>query len=290
MILVILLLLLGIVIRMELEQQRGWLLLDFGKNKITGKQVETFWQEADEETKQFLKDITIYQNPEKKVVQSELGKKKNVLVYRVYGTMEHVQGDKLVYGGFVQSEDKTGCMIGKKLAQELFHTENAVGEEIKIKNQSWYVRGVLETGKNVCMIPGEEEQSYRYLWVHDKEMAALEVKEKIQNAMYYNAKIKWEGDFYAILGDIICTILWSGIWIFLLIKGKKIYNTRIKNPIQKDAADILWIICLVAGLFLIIALGIKPTDDYLPNEWSDFSFWSHLLVRKSTEFVEQVFR
>ena len=70
----------GLVIRTKLETQRGWLLLDFGKNKITGKQVDTFWQEADEETKQFVKDITIYQKLGKKSIQSEL--EKNSRVYR----------------------------------------------------------------------------------------------------------------------------------------------------------------------------------------------------------------
>lgn len=282
--------LLGLVIRTGLEIQRGWLLLDFGKNKITGKQVDTFWQEADEETKQFVKDITIYQKLEKKSIQSELEKNSRVLVYRVYGNMEHLQGDRLVCGTFVQSEDRKGCVIGKKLAQSLFHTENAEGEILKMGKQSLYVRGVLKREKNVCLIRGEKEQVYRYLWVHYEEMAGEEVKEKLETAMAGSATIKWEGDLYAILGNVICAMLWGSAWSMLLIKCKKTYSGKLENGIRKDAVDILWTIFLIGGLLLIIGLEIKPTDDYLPNEWSDFAFWSRLFAEKSAELISQVFR
>lgn len=282
--------LLGLVIRTGLETQRGWLLLDFGKNKITGKQVDTFWQEADEETKTFIKDITMYQNLGKKSIQSELEKKSSVLVYRVYGNMEHLQGDRLVCGTFVQSEDTKGCVIGKKLAQSLFHTENAEGEILKIGKQSLYVRGVLENEKNVCLVRGETEQNYRCLWVHYEEMAGGEVKEKLETAMAGSAKIKWEGDLYAVLGNLICAILWSSVWIILLITCKKMYGGKLKNGFQKDTVDILWMAVFIGGLLLIIGLEIKPTDDYLPNEWSDFAFWSRLLAEKSAELISQLFR
>lgn len=282
--------LLGLVIRTALETQRGWLLLDFGKNKITGKQVDGFWQEADEETKTFIKDITVYQKLGKKSIQSELEKKGSVLVYRVYGNMEHLQGDRLVCGTFVQSEDKKGCVIGKKLAQTLFHTEKAEGEMLKIGNQSLYVRGVLESKKNVCLIRGKAEQNYRYLWVNYKEMAGEEVKEKLQTAVAGSAKIKWEGDLYAVLGNVICAILWSSVWSILLIKCKKAYSGKLENGFQKDTVDILWTAVFIGGLILIIGLEIKPTDDYLPNEWSDFAFWSRLFAQKSAELISQVFR
>lgn len=58
----------------------------------------------------------------------------------------------LPFGKNLSVRDRKGCIIGKELAEELFGSHQAEGQELIWRNHTWTVRGVVEEPSRLCMV------------------------------------------------------------------------------------------------------------------------------------------
>lgn len=61
-------------------------------------------------------------------------------------------------------EDKRGCLIGEKLALQLFGSDKVVGETVAWKNQKFQIRGIIR-GEECLVMEGIEEQELSNLTI-----------------------------------------------------------------------------------------------------------------------------
>lgn len=64
----------------------------------------------------------------------------------------------------LEREDKKGCLIGEKLALQLFGSDKVVGETVTWKNQSFQIRGII-VGEDCLAMEGIEEQELSNLTI-----------------------------------------------------------------------------------------------------------------------------
>ncbi len=92
----------------------------------------------------------------KETLQSEFGRSCDADVIAIYGD----SGCVFPIGANLPAEDTEGCIIGEKLAEDLFGSGHAAGGKLFWREQEWTVRRVVEEPAELCLLQasGMKEQ------------------------------------------------------------------------------------------------------------------------------------
>lgn len=109
--------------------------------------------ENEEQSEQPKYTFAAWKQLRKEAVTTELGSKySNVDVLAVYGSSHCI----FPIGKNLSVEDPGGCIIGKKLVEELFGGTQAEGSTIRWREREWVVRGVVEEPSDLLMVQASD--------------------------------------------------------------------------------------------------------------------------------------
>ena len=98
----------------------GELGLVYRNAPITREQMEIWWKNAGENEKRYIKDITLWKDPEEvSAANASLGQRTEAQLIRAAGNMNLIMPGKLCAGSLVSSGDRAGCVISRGLAGKL---------------------------------------------------------------------------------------------------------------------------------------------------------------------------
>lgn len=60
-------------------------------------------------------------------------------------------------GKNIPASDPEGCIIGKKLSEELFGSDHAEGEKLVWREDEWIVRGIVEEPAELCLLQASDQ-------------------------------------------------------------------------------------------------------------------------------------
>lgn len=114
----------------------------------------------------------------------------------VAGAMQQIKDWELKSGTLEIMGDEKGIIISTKLAEELFHTVDAVGQEIMLEKEgeeeNYYVRGVVEEEENVAYVSAviflQESQEYAFteaVLKHGVELKNVSIKQTSLQQLYF---------------------------------------------------------------------------------------------------------
>lgn len=191
---------------------------------------------------------------------------------------------RLLYpdGQILDREDEEGCLIGRKSARELFKTEQVVGRGITFQNRTYQIRGVLEEEVSMLLVRAEDQQTLDRVTARVAgDQTCLEVQSALENTYGLTGReLEWRLLYrLAQLGNLaLLTVM--GLCIAWAVPRHGNIGVRWNQ----------WGMCiffLVFGLLWAVFLGSQFTfpQDYLPDQWSDFGFWSQLWEQTGEEIL-----
>lgn len=168
----------------------------------------------------------------------------------------------------LDENDENGCIIDKNTALELFGSENCVGSQLTMKNKSYVVRGVASWKQHVFLIRSFEKN------MHCTQVL-IECKKAQTREMAVSVFLMGNG-----LSGMLADDSWLDVilpWFFIAFFIKLAILARKKEVLPASWKGVrfilkisIWGICL----FLILKFLSDIPQSWLPDKWSDFSFWS----------------
>ncbi len=253
--------------------------------------MERFWREKTETAGDSIEDMVLFCEGERIQAQNiNMGRTAEVKRTEIAGGMHLAAPGRLTGGSFVTDSDRNGCVISEKTAEVLFGSRECIGGKFEMEGKAYIVRGVIKEKESLCMIQGEEGKEYPYIRVSAPGLPVSYVRQLLAGYLpdaYGEAgedgESPWmsEGDLYVGLGRLVaCLPVWV-VLIFGLLKCKR--DIECLDGMKREACRIAWYVAGFAGVCSLLMLSIHFSDDYIPTAWSDFSFWSELVIRKTGE-------
>ncbi len=232
-----------------------------------------------------IPEVTLWQRAEDiQITNEQRNTSVKVGLITVAGDMAKVYPNSMLYGSYLSKEDCFGCVIDRKTAYKLFHSENAVGLTISLNNKDYAVSGILQGIGSSIMIVQEEKQevlkkegiqySCMELVFSDTENARYLAENFVHGNSLGTPTASIDGYMYQKLSYLLIHLpLWFSAILLLLYLARRVNKLK--------ASRVLFVSGWV-GIILLSALLIRITNVHfyyassmLPTLWSDFDFWGN---------------
>ncbi len=131
----------------------------------------------------------------------------NTTILTIRGSSEYL----ISYGKILQEEDKSGCLIGRKTAWQLFGTYHAEKLYVKYEGQIFQVRGVLHEPEEILVIQKQSNIDTILDRITVKKQSGSSVPKTVQDFT----------ERYGVSGEVLRFDFYGGLsWLFELIPGK----------------------------------------------------------------------
>lgn len=242
--------------------------------------MEDFWENAPEDTKKEIQGLVLFKTETGIEIENQrLNRSEGGELIETAGNMNLVIPEKLIKGSFVTDSDRNGCVISRKVAENIFGDWDIIGEEVLIGQKNYVIRGVVDAEKSLCMVQGDNEKSYPYVRVEVPKIPMSVVQQMLAGMIPENCKWVSEGNLYYGIGSILlCFPLWILLFIGLFRCRKEV--PRLGNKVWDYILKIMVPVAGFAGACALTLISFKFSDDYIPTVWSDFEFWTELIQQK----------
>lgn len=257
--------------------------LRYEAGRLSGEQIEQYNKKQIENAKKTEStqqiEITAWKmEKEQEVSWKETGRQTKGTVITVYGNMARVLPFYMKYGGFTFPADTVGCVVSRGLAWNLFGAEEVVGNVVQYEGRKLQIRGVLDREESILAIYQTEKQEtmpYVEVWTQKEPPAAR--LEQIESGLGISgASYEFVGSFYCSIARLLLSL---PFWMIFFYLCRCFFQWC--NISERASVGRYWKWCRIAGkvvMFLGIVMGIRLsisfTGDFIPVQWSDFSFWS----------------
>lgn len=206
----------------------------------------------------------------------------NRIVYNAKTLNLYGDSALLIKGPILLKDDIEGCLIDEDTAYDLFGSTEVVGKDIEYGKRKLIVRGIHKGEKNLVVMQSlmsdrNEENYFDGISMINNRKAVTFAK----NNGYENTSIS--NSVYYSISNAIVSIFSLVIFFLTLIMIIKEMITFKEKPIIKILYVVFALIFL--KLFLIISkVKVGIPVDLLPNQWSDFDYWSEFYKQYSEKF------
>lgn len=286
----------GIRLYHELEGYQGQNGFYYTGDTFTREQLDTFWKNALESSKEKIEDVVLFKRTKgKKIENPDLNRHVKGELVEAAGNMHLIVPGRLMSGSFVTDSDVKGCVISKKTAETLFGAWEVTGETLYLESKPYIIRGIVNMDSQLCMIQGDEKTSYSFIRTASPGLPVSALKQMLAGLLPGESTWISEADLYLGIGRIF---LWIPAWvvwaagILLCRKGIRMLDTvwdgwKYKS-IALQALKTVLPVAAFAGICGLLLASLRFSDDYIPTAWSDFSFWTGLLQDKWGNFLKLV--
>lgn len=200
----------------------------------------------------------------------------------------HGRSDLLFRGAPVlRIQSGADCLVSTALAYELFGGTNVTGLFVTYQGKEYKIAGVIEQEEKIFAYESgkEEMAAFQRLVVEHEETESVHLLEETLQMKYGSGNVldytllKAMLELYLLVVPCLCGIaLLSIIW-------------RYQKESQNRKEKYIWIILFGSAgmmfLFLILK-NIHLPFDMIPNQWSDFEFWSDYAKYQQENFLRLV--
>lgn len=131
----------------------------------------------------------------------------NVNVLTIRGSSEYL----IPWGKILQKDDRKGCLIGRKTAEQLFGTHHAENLYIQYENEIFQVRGIVNEPEDILVIQKQRNTDAVLNRITIKKQSGRTVLETVQD---FKTR-------YGVEGEVLRFDFYRGFsWILEMIPGK----------------------------------------------------------------------
>lgn len=260
---------------------------------VTREQMLDFWERVPEEAGRGIESMALFRKMgEMKAANPNLNRKTETEVMEAVGDMSLILPGKLMLGSFVSDSDRAGCVISKKIAENLFSSYEVLDQILYLEGEPYYIRGVLDLKEELCVVQGAKGAAYSSVRVDAPGLSLSAVQQLLAGILPSDYEVLSEGVLYCGIGRIF---LWFPAWVVLfwgIHRGRKqirrLKSRCCKKRQEKVTLEICKIVLSVisfSGICGILLGSFSFSNDYIPTSWSDFAFWTELLDKKWSDFL-----
>lgn len=177
--------------------------------------------------------------------------------------------DKRIRG--FADDDREGCVIDGKTAEELFGNKNVLGRELMIGGKTYVVRKVVNWRQRLVLIHNQSEEApYGRVFYQCGKGNKAAMSEQFLMRYGLNGEQAAAGVVYGAAK--------AAVWIlpFFIFLDLLAYGMKQKRRAWKKSEKALWTgVCVLVSVVMArgILENIHLSADWLPGKWSDFDFW-----------------
>lgn len=187
--------------------------------------------------------------------------------------------------------DDKGCVVSTALAWKLWGSSDVVGKIVEVDGAERIVRGVFEDERGLALLPYKDEDTSQNWSAVELEGGSKYATRDDARSFAVASKLG-NPDSIVMSGGIVfiakALAMLPLVFLIIYVIIAIIYFLRKRNSIMFKM--VLFASFVVFAIFLPVMLDALPPW-LIPTRWSDFSFWSSLMLqaRESvTEFLELV--
>lgn len=199
-------------------------------------------------------------------------------VLELFGDAARVWPVAFRVGGYPIRGDGVGCAVDRSVAEALWGSADAVGNELKLNGTTYVVRGVFE-GVDGLILTQEEAgsaEAFSQLLLSfpegttkDGAESWLATHDAGGGVLLDLPLLSWLWSLLALLPALTLAL---GLLLRLVRRGWSLRHT----PLLLGAYLIPAVLAGTAALWCVGSPGVFPTR-LLPDRWSDFGFWPETL-------------
>lgn len=273
------------------------------EQKINREKIEEIEKDLEETENETIKEMIPWKIERNIVIENPiLEHTQMVSKISVYGSMQATIPMELVAGNYAYYGDHNGCVIDKNTAHQLFGTINIIGNEVKIENKSYWIRGVVKAEQNVFLFQNQDKKE-----MYDK-MEIIFSEDNLENGLQLAESLVYQyniGENTVFLDGILYANIMKHYeaipyWILYLLFLVTIMNVLLGYLKQKKWSrnkkkDVVKLVCFIIFSFVIVFLTgffmqtffenpCYLPQQWIPTQWSDFDFW----VKKYQDTKEHI--
>lgn len=199
------------------------------------------------------------------LMNEDLGKNSTVKCLTICGNSALVvDSNKMLF-----QDDKIGCLIDKETAYDLFGSYNVEGNEIIYNNKKLKIRGIHKGEEHTIVVQADHtfKDNFNGITVDSKQNM-----ETLSGVLGINNNGLNTG-FYSTIAKLFLIVIPIMIIVPIVFK---IIRKAIKEksmPVRVVLYAILLFI-ITKIFFKIVNIRFSIPYDIIPNQWSDFNYWS----------------
>ena len=282
---------LGMSILYHKNNNRDSILMLYQKgNPINGAQALKMLEREEEEAEagETGIDFTVWGIQNKTELKTEeLGREANGTAYFIAGDVSLL----FRHDGFLLREDTQGCLLSKDLAYKLFGSVDIVGLSLTASGQTLTVRGILQEAEGAIVINAGEDtgkiMDAAIIRIPEGVLASS-IIHSFQNRHGFGTDAALPG-IVKDMANLVVMLLPVCMGSCLFIPWCKALNRN--RHMGGSISKFLFYPCLLGGICFLLfytyiaEISFQIPQDYLPTNWSDFSFWSNLAKEKKNELL-----
>lgn len=216
------------------------------------------------------------------LLSEDAGHQETVRCYEMQGQPEAVFGKCLIAGRYFADEEDDVCLLDAETVRSLFGSEDVLGLEVKCRDKTRKIIGILDGDGPVCVVPAEKGTAFEGIVLRRKDAGeSSKLTVSLTEAVFGKAEGQiTDGKLYYGTACILYGMMAARAFVTIgIMAGCRTGSGREKMRRR------MWLCFFCVGIGIaVLYLGIKAASlgsDYLPSYWSDFDFFSGLFEEKT---------
>lgn len=264
----------------EIQRMEQLVELRYPEPTLTLQQVEKIQEEeALQEKKLITNQVAWVQKEQMQLKNENLGTRATAAMIWLAGDAHLLIPRQQVTGELVYPGDKKGAVITPKVAYDLWGSLDVIGKSFVYDKEEYNVRGILDKKEPVVILQLSDEQEDVKLTNMRVQLADTE--NILEQVNQFNARYGLKECTVinlSLIGILLGQLAYLPMWLvgfWAIIKWLKL----LFETYQYWVASL--VLVGVGAVFIVVILktvAVQMTlPDYLiPNQWSDFEFWTRL--------------
>ncbi|MGL6173463.1 MAG: hypothetical protein ACRC1P_02490 [Cellulosilyticaceae bacterium] len=275
----------------KLENLKTSMELRYHEPTFTLEQLEKIQTEETNDEKRMTTNLVAWrQIPQIVASNKELEKStKSAMIY-VFGDLGSLISKNQVTGDLIYQGDDKGAIITKKVAYDLWGSLEVIGKTFYYEEQVYHVSGVLDEETPAIIVQltkaNEEDMKLNQLRVQFIDSENIERQLEIFRSRYGLAETTAIN--LSLMSIVLTQIVYLPMWMAGIGGLIKLYKLCYATYQYWVATIILMIITvgITALMVKFMTIQFNIPAYLIPNQWSDFEFWSELWKKMSTNHLE----
>ncbi|PHV69677.1 hypothetical protein CS063_14360 [Sporanaerobium hydrogeniformans] len=281
----------GIANAQKIEHLKDSIELRYTKPTLTLEKLTKIQESESNHNQPLINQLIAWEQvDEVQIKNEELNKSIGATMLYVFGDIKELIGKNQIAGDFPYQGDEEGALITSKVAYDLWGNLDVINKTFDYNGNSYKVRGIIEDNEPAILRQLSEDVA------EEVQMSGLRVKfietENIPGELR-SFLLRYELEDAIVMNLSLMSILWNQIiympiWIlgiWGIIKLLRVFNKTYRYWV---AAIILMVIISVIDWVILrfMAIPLNIPSYLLPNQWSDFEFWSTLWNDLKSNYIE----